>query len=546
MMADPLLGGGMQLHKRLTGISSSGNIAQYCSVAKQISSRGAMRRYGGLAMQSEVRKSRSFDRRTLVKGAAASAAAPLIFSPRSVLSARQNVSGEATMWVYPLAGGEAGRATWDGIVADFNEQYPNANISVEIQPWAQRNEKLLVALAAGAGPDVAYLNDDFIPQHAEEGNIVALDDLLADAKEDFFEHVLVSASYNDQLFTAPILTTSNTVVYNTNVFEEAGVTTYPETWDQLLEVAPAFKAQGLYVTQYVGSLEQTLNLTFYPKLWQAGGTVLNEEGTEPTLDSEAGLDALSFIVQLFENEYVPPSLAVTTPDPGQSPLDQGQAALGMVMGANDPIILGQTWGEGAIRVGAPLEREIRTSYGTMAGFSLFSHAADNEVARAWISYLISPEVAPTILGMGNYMPARQSMQGLYADDPILGAFEEQLPFMRPGVRHPAARQIIAIVSPYIQGAILGRASARDRRAGRHPPVEPVVDALCPASDDDCQSMEAFESGACRLRVHPAGPGPVPHVQGLAQFPGVHHQLPGLSNLRRVRVHRTRQLPAAAR
>ena len=365
------------------------------------------------------------------------------------------------MWVYPLAGAEAGTETWDEIIAGFTEQHPDANVTVEVQPWSNRNEQLLTALAAGAGPDVCYLNEDFIPQHAEEGNIVPLDDVLGDARDDYFEHVLVAATYNDQLVTAPILTTSNTLVYNTNVFEEAGVTTYPATWDELLEVAPVFKEQGLYVTQYIGALENSLNLSYYPLLWQAGGTVLNEDGTEVAFNSEAGLDALNFVVQLFENEYVDPSLAVTAPDPGQSPLAQGQVALEMVMGSNDPIFIEQLWGEGAARVAPPLEREISTSYGTMAGFSLFAHAAENNVAREWIRYITSPEVAPTILGMGNYMPARQSMQGLYADEPILGAFEEQLPLMRTGVSHPSARQIISLVAPYIQGAILGEMSPEE-------------------------------------------------------------------------------------
>ena len=400
--------------------------------------------------------SRLFDRRTMVKGTAA--AGPLVFLPRFARAARQNISGEATMWVYPLAGEDTGQAVWDDIIASFRELHPDADVTVEIQPWSNRNEQLLTALAAGAGPDVAYLNDDFIPQHAEEGNIVPIDDLLADESDDFFDHVLVAASYNDQLFTAPILTTSNTVVYNTNVFEEAGVTTYPTTWDELLEVAPTFKEQGFFVTQYEGALEQSLNLTYYPLLWQAGGEVLNEEGTAPAFNSAAGLDALNFVVQLFENEYVDPSLAVTAPDPGQSPLALGQVALEMNMGSNDPIILENTWGEGAVRVAPPLERAVSINYGTMAGFSLFADAAENEVARAWISYIVSPDVAPTILGMGNYMPARQSLQGLYADDPILSAFEEQLPFMRTGVRHRNARQIISVLAPYIQGAILGEMS----------------------------------------------------------------------------------------
>lgn len=409
-------------------------------------------------MHSDARNPRSFDRRTLVKGATAVAAAPLILSRGTSTAARQDVSGEATMWVYPLAGGEPGTEIWDDIVSGFNEQYPDAQINVEIQPWAQRNEKLLVALAAGAGPDVCYLNEDFIPQHAEEGNIVPLDDLLVDDIEDYYENLLNAGTINGQIYSAPILATVNTVIYNTNLFEEAGVTTYPTTWDELLEVAPVFKDNGLFVTQYSASLEQSLNLSYYPLLWQAGGTVLNEDNSAVAFNSDAGLEALRFIIDLFDNEYVDTSMAVTIPDPGQSPLEQGTAALGMTISSNNQIIVNDLWGEGAIRVGEPLEKATKLNYGSMAGFSLFADAAENETAKAWIKYLISPEVMPTILAMGNYMTPRQSLAGLYADSPILTEFESNLPNMRTGVRHSSARQIIATLAPHLQGAILGETS----------------------------------------------------------------------------------------
>lgn len=409
-------------------------------------------------MHSETRKPRSFSRRTAVKGATAVAAAPLILSSRTSMAARQDVSGEATMWVYPLAGGEPGTEIWDGIVAGFNELYPDAQINVEIQPWAQRNEKLLVALAAGAGPDVCYLNEDFVPQHAEEGNIVPLDDLLADDVEDYYENLLSAGTIDGQIYSAPILATVNTVIYNTTLFEQAGVTTYPTTWDELLEVAPVFKDNGLFVTQYSASLEQSLNLSYYPLLWQAGGTVLNEDNTAPAFNSDAGLEALQFVIDLFDNEFVDTSMAVTAPDPGQTPLEQGTAALGMTIASNNPIIVDNLWGEGAIRVGEPLENVTKLNYGSMAGFGLFADAAENETARAWIKYLISPEVMPTILQMGNYLTPRKSLAGLYSDNPILTEFENNLPNMRTGVRHSSARQIISTLAPYLQGAILGESS----------------------------------------------------------------------------------------
>ncbi|MGH2562753.1 MAG: ABC transporter substrate-binding protein [Thermomicrobiales bacterium] len=429
--------------------------------------------------QSQLRDGRRFARRSLVKGAAAMAAAPFVFSRTApIVRARQDApSGDVRMWVYPLAGDDqaANEQAWEGIVSGFNAQFPDVEVTVEVQPWQNRNEQLTTALAAGAGPDVAYLNEDFIPQHAEDGNIEPLDDVIAEDRDDFLENAVAGVSYQDTLFAAPILMTATTMVYNTKLFTDAGVETFPTTWQELLDVAPTFKEQGIDLTYYSGSLESSLNLNYYPLLWQAGGQVLNEDGTAAAFNSPEGIEALNFVVSLFENGYTDESSGVTSPEPGRSPLDLGEAAVGLTVDQAWALRLAELWGEGVLQVGQPPMNKVQTSYGTAAGFALFADAGDKDASKAWIKHLVSPETMPTILGLGGYFAPRASLGSLYADVPVVGEYEQMLPLVRGGVRHRSARQIISTVAPEIQAAFLGDKSAEDALAAAEEDVNALLE-----------------------------------------------------------------------
>ncbi len=401
-------------------------------------------------------------RRTMIKGAAAGVAATMLARPS--LARRQDaVSGKVTMWAYPLitGGDQTDDDIWAEIIAAFNTEYPDVDVTVEVLPWAQRNEKLTTALAAGAGPDVGYLNDDFIPQHGGDGNLLPLDDLLGDDAADFTETAITSMSIDGTLYAVPILASAGTMLYNRKLFEEVGVDAYPTTWDEILELGPVFKDAGYFVTAYDGSLEQTLNGTYFPLLWQAGGEVLNDDLTAAAFNDEAGLEALNFIKTLYDNEFVSRDEAVTASAPGGGAVLEGTVGVVLQGDAATAFPMMESLGEDAVEIGEPLAHNQQVAYGTSAGYGVFAGAQDPDAAKAWVKYITSPEPMQRILIAGGFLAPRLSLEGIHADDPVLGKFEPLLGMMHGGVRHRASRQINSSMSPYIQAGFLGESSPED-------------------------------------------------------------------------------------
>jgi multiple sugar transport system substrate-binding protein len=421
-------------------------------------------------------------RRSLLQASAATAAGVVVLGApsQSFAAVRQAtaLSGKVTQWCYPLvAGGDqaANEGLWAELAAGFNADNPDVEIAVEVLPWADRNTKLTTALAAGAGPDVGYLNADFVPQHASDGNLEAVEDVISDDVDDFLENSRTNLSLDGTLYAVPALSTVTTAVYNAPLLEEAGVTEFPTTWDELLEIGPAVKETGKFLTSYAGSLESTLNLSYFPLLWQAGGEVLNEDGSAAAFNSPEGLDALNFIVTLFNEGYVDLDEGVTNPPAGTGVVMEGRAAVVMVGEAGAASQWVETWGGAeAVQVGAPLSRQISTSYGTTAGWGIFKGSENLEATKAWVKYITSPEPMARILTGGGFMSPRTSQAELYADNPLVSAFAANLPAMHGDVRHRDARAIISAMGPYIQAAFLGEQSAEEALAAAESDVNRLL------------------------------------------------------------------------
>jgi multiple sugar transport system substrate-binding protein len=416
-------------------------------------------------MADTARNQHTLSRRNVLKiGAGAATLATFGASPAFVRAQSGDISGSVTTWCYPLASGgdqAINEQMWAGLVTGFNAQYPNVEVKVEVLPWADRNTKLTTALAAGAGPDVGYLNADFVPQHAGDGNLEAVDDVIADEIDDFLENARTNLSVDGTLYAVPTLSSVTTLLYNTKVFEAAGLTAYPKTWEELLAAGPAIKASGNFLTSYAGSLESTLNLSYFPLLWQAGGEVINAEGTAAAFNSPEGLEALNFVVTLFNEGYVDLDEGTTNPPPGAGLIDQGKVGVILNGAQADALRLNETWGEGVLQVGPPLSNKQQVSYGTTAGWGIFKGSENVDAAKAWVKYITSPEPMTTIDKSGGYIAPRASLAEIYADDPLISQFTPFVPLMHGDIRHPQARAIISAMGPFVQAAFLGDQSPEE-------------------------------------------------------------------------------------
>ncbi|WP_214443570.1 ABC transporter substrate-binding protein, partial [Mycobacterium tuberculosis] len=272
----------------------------------------------------------------------------------------------------------------------FEAEYPGVDLTVELQPFDKRETGISAALAANTGPDIVMITPDQAATYLNVGGLLPVDDAIAEERDAYYEAALDVATFDGELYGVPLFQNVFTTAYNAEIFAEAGLD-LPRTWDDVREVAPVLAEKGIAVMDYSGTPEQTLNLSFYPFLWQAGGTVFNDDGTDIAFDSDEGVEALQFLVDLKETGGLPADAATAGPKVEGSPIAAGTVAMRPITFLPEVEQMRAALGEDAIVLGEPLSGTEQVTFGNPGLLSLTSinKQENREAAYATLAFLTS-------------------------------------------------------------------------------------------------------------------------------------------------------------
>ncbi|WP_313279334.1 ABC transporter substrate-binding protein [Timonella senegalensis] len=361
------------------------------------------------------------------------------------------LKGDVDLWVYPVIADEVQhRAFWDKHIEGFKKENPDVNVKVEIFPWANRDEAITTAVASGTTPDAIYLIPDQLANYADA--LESVDEYIsADHVKDILPNVVENVSIDGRMVGVPILTSSNTLICNAAAFEEAGVTDYPTTLDEFMALGDTFKAKDIYLSNYRGAIEETLNMTFYPYLWQMGGNVFAEDGSI-AFNSPEGVKALEYVKTLVDKGYSEKDLVTTTPAAEQTAIAKGKVAC---TNSNAPVDVEPFWGLENIKVLPPLKDAEQVAYGTVGSFSMFKGGDAKDATGAFLDYVTTGEPLKEYLTTSKFFSPLASTGALYEGDPIYGEIEKTIQYVTVGDLHPKAREVMGTLAPEIQAALLG-------------------------------------------------------------------------------------------
>ncbi|WP_018681009.1 ABC transporter substrate-binding protein [Actinokineospora enzanensis] len=169
----------------------------------------------------------------------------------------------------------------DGVqdaVRRYAAAYPGAKVEVQWNP-GDYDSKIVTALQNSAVPDVfeAQLKVDWVRQK----QVVPLDDLLGDTRDDFVRTLLDSQTVDGKLYGIPQAIDTQILYYRPSLLEKAGVTP-PKTLDELVEAVKRLdtgSVRGLFAGNDGGVAVLT-----GPLLWSAGLDFLSRDGKAPGFD----------------------------------------------------------------------------------------------------------------------------------------------------------------------------------------------------------------------------------------------------------------------
>jgi ABC-type glycerol-3-phosphate transport system substrate-binding protein len=370
-------------------------------------------------------------------------------------------SGEVTMWMYPVIKDEAAsKAFWADTEKKFEAENPDVDLEIELQPFAKRDEQISAALAANSGPDIVLVTPDMAATYLNVGGVQPVGDAIEDP-DAFYPSTIEAGTFDGEVYGVPIFQNIATNVVNTKIFADAGLDV-PDTWDEVLAAAPVLAEKGIAVMDYAGTTEQTLNLSFFPFLWQAGGHVFTDDGTDVAFDSKEGVAALQFLVDLQEMGGLPADSATASITIEGSPWAAGKVGIHTNGLPAEVEPLRAAVGGDGVEVALPFEDEIRATFGNPGLMALTSiNKQENRAAAyALLNYLSTTEFQTELSVASGNFAARTDVPapGEGADYETLAS---ALDYAIPGEPNPSARQVMAALAPYIQSALRGDLSPEE-------------------------------------------------------------------------------------
>lgn len=281
------------------------------------------------------------------------------------------------------------------VIEAFNKKYPNVTIDFQYSPpVADYVEKLSTLLYSGAGPDIFYMalenREDLI-----KGNYV--EDL---SKEPYMtdgtipDSVKTTYGADGKAYSLAVDCWVGGIFYNKDLFEQAGITEEPKTWDELLAVCQKLKDAGIqpimdncqdaavnFTAPLYGSEVKSKNPNVVQDIFD-GKTTFKDTWTTPITMWKEGL---------IDNGYLTADMVGATSDEIVTAFATGQVAM----------ILSGSWNLNTIDtinpdlnykcMGVPGTSDIYYCGAVNVGLCINSASQNKELAKAFLDFAASPE-----------------------------------------------------------------------------------------------------------------------------------------------------------
>jgi raffinose/stachyose/melibiose transport system substrate-binding protein len=138
----------------------------------------------------------------------------------------------------------------------------NPNITIKDEGFgSEYGTKLKTLGAANELPDVFLLEGNVVANFSQNNLIKPINDVFdADPglKDKYLPGAFSDVSIGDQIYGIPYkLSSTSMIFYNKEIFNEAGITEFPKTWDEFKEAVTKLKEKG-YVPIAVGNKDKWL------------------------------------------------------------------------------------------------------------------------------------------------------------------------------------------------------------------------------------------------------------------------------------------------
>ena len=349
------------------------------------------------------------------------------------------------------------------IVEEFNKANPDSKVEIEIVHWNDGHQKIQTLLAGNQAPDLAIVGTRWMAEYASANLLADIESLPKKGLNiaEFTPSLIEASRWKGKLVGIPCAASVRGLYYNEAMFEKAGVHP-PETWDDLLRIAPAIQRANPGVNAFgIHGKEVETDLYYYYFLYGASGDILTPDG-QAAFNSEAGLEALNFELGLVKDGFSQPQPTGYNREDLQNLFRAGKIAMtisgpwfaGMLKKENPDLTFGVTFIPGKTGPVVPAVEDVLV---------VFDSCENKDLAAKFLAFWYTDENRLAFAKDSGMLPEKPSVAASseLAADPHRRFFIEALPKGRFTPTHPKWEQMANAVCEEIQSALLGAKTPKE-------------------------------------------------------------------------------------
>ena len=209
------------------------------------------------------------------------------------------------------------KAVWEKIAQQFMEKTPAVKVEAEHIP-SDYFTKVQTAIAGGDAADVILMEDKPTSGYAKKGFFKELDPYIASdgtfKMDDYYTVLFDGLKYRGKLYGLPQHWLTQSIAYNKNILQAAGVKLPPKdtsdqnwNWTTFIDTAKKLTTSGGGKTQWGFPLTGYSWTRWRMWVWQNGGDVLSKDLKKCLLDTPAAIEGLQFYADLMNRHHVAPT-----------------------------------------------------------------------------------------------------------------------------------------------------------------------------------------------------------------------------------------------
>lgn len=316
------------------------------------------------------------------------------------------------------------KAEWQQIIKDFEAKNPKIKVNLSVESWDDINNVITTRVQAHKQPDI--LNIDAYASYATAGLLypakdVASPELMSDFEPSFAEN----ATINGTQWGLPFIASARALFYNKDLFQKAGITDPPKTWDELETDAKKIKAAGAIGYGMPLGAEEAQGES---AIWFGGAGGGYGDAKKLTIDTPQNVEGATEMQKIIKSGVTEPNAGATNRDPLLNVFIQGQ--IGMEVSLPQTVVQIKQKNPKLNYGIAPIPTKDGSPFtlGVADHFMAFKNSVDKRPAiKAFFDYWYSAPVYTKWVGAEGFLPVTKSGVAQMGSNTDIKPFLDLLP-----------------------------------------------------------------------------------------------------------------------